>query len=215
MFMNRFKRITQKLDHLRHIDTNHTIFGADVHQYRLNPCLNEAQIFVFEQSYAIRLPYDYRSFLHLVGNGGAGPYYGITPLERSLRDWCAQEDPAYPSKAFPLQENLVLYTLDSATDFDRYMTSFYTQGTIDICDYGCGIYFMLIMTGTERGNIWVDDRASDGGIFALTQYADRHTPVDFLTWYENWLDTSIHTVQGVSEENEHGYLEYGFVKPKS
>jgi len=211
--MNHLERIKQKLDHLRQVDTRRTIFGAESHQYLLNPCLSEWQIRSFEQSYAIHLPDDYRSFLQAIGNGGAGPYYGIIPLEQSLRDWCREEDPLYPSKEFPLHTSLELYTLGSGADFDRYMISYYTQGTIDICDYGCAIYFMLVVNGSEKGSIWVDDRASDGGIFALTQRIGQHRHVDFLTWYENWLDKSIQAVQGVKLDSEYGYLEYGLAEP--
>jgi hypothetical protein len=215
MLMNRLERIKRKLDHLRQIDASRSIFGAESHQYQLNPCLSESQIRAFEQTYAIRLPDDYRSFLQTIGNGGAGPYYGIIPLERSLRDWCREEDPLYPSKVFPLNTNLELYTLDPTADFERYMTSYYTQGTIDIGDYGCAIYFLLVVTGSEHGSIWVDDRASDGGIIVLTQQIDQDTRVDFLTWYENWLNTSIRDVQGMHREPEYGYLEYGIVKPET
>jgi hypothetical protein len=213
--MNRLERIKLKLDHLRQIDTSRTVFGAESHQYQLNPCLGEAQVHEFEHTYGIRLPDGYRSFLQTIGNGGAGPYYGIIALELSLRDWCREEDPLYPSKAFPLRESLDLYRLGSEDDFDQYMTSYYTQGTIDICDYGCGICFLLVVNGPECGNIWVDDRASDGGILMLTQQIDQDIRVDFLTWYENWLDTSIRAVQGVKIESEHGYLEYGITESAS
>jgi hypothetical protein len=213
--MNRLERVKHKLEQLRQLDTRHTIFGAESHHYHLNPCLPESQIRAFEQTYAIHLPDDYRSFLKTIGNGGAGPYYGINTLERSLRDWCRDEDPHYPSKAFPLHTNLELYTLDPSAEFDAYMTSAYIQGTIDICHYGCAVYFLLVVNGSEYGNIWVDDRASDGGIIALTQQLDHDTRVDFLTWYENWIDTSMHIVQGIGVERAYGYLEYGFVVPES
>jgi hypothetical protein len=215
MIMNCLERIKSKLDHLRQVDTSRSIFGAESHQYQLNPCLSESDIRVFEQTYRIRLPDDYRSFLQTIGNGGAGPYYGIIPLERVLRDWCRAEDPHYPSKVFPLTTSLELYTLDPTADFERYMTSYYTQGTIDISHYGCAVFFLLVVTGAERGSMWIDDRASDGGIILLTQQIDHDRRVDFLTWYENWLDTSLRDVQGIHREHEFGYLEYGLVKPEN
>jgi len=54
--------------------------GTD-HQYRLNPVLDEQAILTFEKRHNVRLPEDYRAFLLHVGNGGAGPYCGVLPLE--------------------------------------------------------------------------------------------------------------------------------------
>jgi SMI1 / KNR4 family (SUKH-1) len=55
-------------------------FGALGHRYRLNAQLTESEIAAFEQHYGARLPEDYRGFLIQVGNGGAGPHYGIFKL---------------------------------------------------------------------------------------------------------------------------------------
>ena len=56
MRMNRLERIKSKLDHLRQVDTSRSIFGAESHQYQLNPCLSASDIRAFEETYAIRLP---------------------------------------------------------------------------------------------------------------------------------------------------------------
>ncbi len=52
-----------------------------------------------------------------------------------------------------------------------------------ICHFGCGVYFLLVVSGPERGNIWIDDRASDYGI---TPWGG-----DFFTWYDTWLEDSL------------------------
>jgi hypothetical protein len=57
------------------------IFGASEHRFTLNAPRLEADVRVVEQQHAIRLPADYRRFLLEAGNGGAGPYYGVFPLE--------------------------------------------------------------------------------------------------------------------------------------
>lgn len=38
-------------------------------------------IYNYENKYNIKLPEEYIFFLTQVGNGGAGPYYGLYPLE--------------------------------------------------------------------------------------------------------------------------------------
>ena len=63
-------------------------FGASRHRYRFNPPLAEREVTAFEQRHGIRLPQDYRGFLIEVGNGGAGPHYGVFRLGEidGLRD---------------------------------------------------------------------------------------------------------------------------------
>lgn len=56
------------------------VFGADVHGFRLNPPLPEVDVMAFENTHNVSLPHDFSQFLTKVGNGGAGPFYGVFPL---------------------------------------------------------------------------------------------------------------------------------------
>jgi hypothetical protein len=55
-------------------------FGANGHHFTLNPPLVETEVLAFERQHVITLPAAYRRFLIELGNGGAGPYYGVNPL---------------------------------------------------------------------------------------------------------------------------------------
>src|SRR5437868_2739639 len=74
-------KIVEGLRFLREADRDRVVFGANGHEYRLRPCLDEEKVGEFERRYSLRLPDDYRRFLMQVGNGGAGPYYGIHGLD--------------------------------------------------------------------------------------------------------------------------------------
>lgn len=53
---------------------------AETHRYRLNPPLAEDEARRFETEHRIALPPEYRGFLTLLGNGGAGPGCGLEML---------------------------------------------------------------------------------------------------------------------------------------
>lgn len=71
------ERIAAKLEQLRAADPECRFFGAHAHRYRLGSRLSLRQIESIEKRYAIRLPDDFRAFLASIGNGGAGPGYGL------------------------------------------------------------------------------------------------------------------------------------------
>jgi hypothetical protein len=102
-------RITAALAFLQGLQPR--VFGADDHGFRLNPPLPEADVIAFENVHNVSLPHDSRQFLTDVGNGGAGPFYGVFPLGKmdenfGLGTW--QEDDGFVgvlSEPFPLRED--------------------------------------------------------------------------------------------------------------
>src|SRR4051794_1827337 len=72
--------VRQGIERLRREDQDLRIFGANGHRYRFEPPVPSAQLEAFEKRWSITLPADYREFLLEVGNGGAGPFYGIFRL---------------------------------------------------------------------------------------------------------------------------------------
>lgn len=71
------ERVIAKLDLLRMEDPSWWVFGAVNHHYRLGNKLTGLEISALEATYKISLPEEYRLFLQMVGNGGAGPGYGL------------------------------------------------------------------------------------------------------------------------------------------
>jgi hypothetical protein len=55
------------------------------------------------------------------------------------------------------------------------------DGCVRLTDIGCGYSTFLVVTGPQRGMVWVDYSAGDGDI----------APMDgFLDWYGRWLDAT-------------------------
>jgi hypothetical protein len=76
----RWDEIRSALQLLRDGGASESVFGAKRHKFVANPCLSEREIIEFETTHGLSLPADYRNFLMNVGNGGAGPAYGLFKL---------------------------------------------------------------------------------------------------------------------------------------
>lgn len=170
-------KIIEGLQYLREADRDHAVFGADGHEYKLRPCATEAQVLDFERRYSLRLPEDYRRFLTEVGNGGAGPYYGILGVDQL----CELEEDFWGdlSKPFPYRQLWngppeLLKAIADADELDdegerqgelidEYWKTATRDGSIMICDYGCALRFVLVVNGPEFGHVWFDATADISG----------------------------------------------------
>ena len=95
---------TERLQQLTKLDPTFQAFGAAEHQYQLNPILDIQAIRAIENQYGIQLPEDYVWFLSQVGNGGAGPFYGLYSLEDSLEVHTECGRPRSLNTPFPLTQ---------------------------------------------------------------------------------------------------------------
>lgn len=197
--------IKEKIIKLKELDYNYTVFGSYKHKYKLNACLTEEQVINFEHLNNIRLPYGYREFLIDVGNGGAGPAYGLNGIdvneqkqsrlsERFLLDEGYQledeEEKGYnclldyefdgtctkcDRKDFCLQS-----TLYYGKDTDEYR---YNNGTMIIVFTGCTYYNRLVLNGKHLGEIWCENQGE-----GLIPSFD-----NFLNYYNKWLDNNLNS----------------------
>jgi hypothetical protein len=169
--------------------------AAQAHRYRLNPPLADDDIRRFEAEHQIVLPPDYREFLARLGNGGAGPGYGLEKLGQTYRAaW--SESPGMLgelARPFPHSDAWNADPLDGTRPADEqyrrqddYWSSRHVNGALPICDHGCNLRELLVVTGPERGNMWFDDRADWKGLYPDTKRGGGR--LTFLDWYRIWLE---------------------------
>jgi hypothetical protein len=168
---------------------------------------------VFEKTHRIRLPEDYRMFITELGNGGAGPYYGVFPFgEHDYgHDYCTWElgglvgdlSAAFPHEtAWNASDSLWLSWKDATENMsldeeDRWMAARdealeehywnpkVMAGAIPICNVGCARRQWLVVNGGQKGLVWGDDRADEYGIYPLLD--ERGEALTFSEWYMDWM----------------------------
>ena len=159
-------------------------FGSHKHGFRIAPVVTESEVAAVESACGVTLPAEYRAFVTRVGDGGAGPAYGLLPLARGLMYDVDSTDPARLRAPFP-------YTEFHAEDFHDPVTrdELPRPGSLTVCDEGCYHRHFVVVTGPTRGRMWIDSTTSDGGFIPLG--------VGFLDWYERWLDNALAGGNGV------------------
>ncbi len=194
-------RIKEKFSKLKSLDKNLKTFGSRLHKFDLNEPLDLETISAFEEKHQIKLPLEYSIFLQQIGNGGAGPAYGLAKLENSLfadMDYPKEENLVNPALPFPHTEPQFMMTEDEDEDeeFDedeideKWNEPQHNYGVLRLCNLGCGIFTSLVVNGKEYGNMWIDDRSSEAGIYPYCKTNDFSERSGFLDWYETWLDQS-------------------------
>lgn len=120
------------------------------------PPLAEADIRAFETRHGVELPEGYRRFLTTVGNGGDGPpTYGLMRLGEVPRglpaDWAEEwRTLAHIGEPFPLTEVWVW----EGEEYDEVRRDAARHGTLNLGHDGCGMYWLLVVTGVEWGQVW-------------------------------------------------------------
>ena len=186
-------------------------FGAESHEFMLNQPLTEDKVGSFEVAYKIVLPTDYKTFLTQIGNGGAGPAYGVFKLGEMDDSWdhksWEENDGFIGILSLPFPHSEAWNDLHDRPDYDiedeellkaqievfeeRYFDSSLVNGAIPICHFGCDIRHWLVISGSETGNVWCDDRANTTGIYPL-QTGKKHR-MSFMEWYLEWLEDAEQT----------------------
>jgi hypothetical protein len=167
---------------------------------RANEPLSESEIVEFEEAHKVVLPPDYRFYLRFIGNGWAGPDFGICRLGAwdDDRPWSGDDWVWLVGK---LAEPFPHVNVWNPVPFDpendepdddlltsiepEYMASKHVNGSIPLSDMGCGILTRLIVAGPEYGHVWVDQRVDWKGLFPVQRTG--YSRLTFSGWYLTWL----------------------------
>ncbi|MBS5166073.1 MAG: SMI1/KNR4 family protein [Butyricicoccus sp.] len=170
-------------------DPERKVFGADTHQYELNPVLSLEEVQAYQEKYHVVLPSEYVFLITQVGNGGAGPYYGIYPLDlkRSrhenmgvpfITSHLTQQQ--WTGKLMPIsRENEDLD--DCPDDLYEQIESEVLQGVYPVSTQGCSYETMVAAQGDEENRVFYVDMDWN---YENKPY---DTKMTFLKWYEDFF----------------------------
>jgi hypothetical protein len=218
--MTFFTTIKTKIEQLKTLDPNLEAFGADTHRYQFNKPIPEADLLAFEDRFNIKLPEAYRNFLLHVGNGGAGPSYGIYPLGMMDVGWEMDlwpPDFVYPDEVFPFDgptndTSMLERGMPKESDFDtkeafeeaeeqwadehyealqnEYWDKHALKGAIPIVHHGCCLRSWLVTAPGKEYGFIWEDGSPEESGVYPLESV-RAKRYTFDSWYLEWLDRSI------------------------
>ena len=197
-------RIQQKLAQAKAADKDLQVFGADAHQYHLNPPVSEAEVLAFEKKYGVQLPECYRAFLLTIGDAKAkksdfiaGPYFGLYAFGTSVDSLLYEKIETYlkaPCNLSPdmtqeewetLSDPLLPSEEEEEEDDDKYFAerAKVFGGLLPLGSQGCTYEHALVLNGKYAGRVVNVDLDLAQPKFAFE--------ANFLDWYERYLDEVI------------------------
>ena len=197
-------RIQQKLAQAKAADKNLEVFGADAHQYHLNPPVSEAEVLAFEKKYGVQLPECYRAFMLTIGDAKAkksdfiaGPYFGLYAFGTSVDSLLYEKIETYLKAPCNLSPDMTQEEWDALTDpllpseeedeedDDKYFAerAKVFGGLLPLGSQGCTYEHALVLNGKYAGRVVNVDLDLAQPKFAFE--------TNFLDWYERYLDEVI------------------------
>ena len=198
-------RIQQKLAQAKEADKNLEVFGADAHQYHLNPPVGEAEVLAFEKKYGVQLPECYRAFMLTIGDAKAkrldtmaGPYYGLYAFGTSVDSLLCGKTETYLKAPCNLSPDMTQEEWEQLTDGllsseeeeeeedeDNYFAerAKVFGGLLPLGSQGCTYEHALVLNGKYAGRVVNIDLELAQPKFAFE--------ANFLDWYERYLNEVI------------------------
>ena len=145
------------------------VFGADEHRFipSTRPSLKPPAA-AFESEHNVQLPVEHRHFLTTIGNGGAGPFYGVSPF--------GMMDVGFGRASWIDHQGIVgklsepFLPGDKSTTWTKadHLNPSPLKHAIPICLIGCALRIWLVIAGEKAGHLWYDGRVEHSGLSPLT-----------------------------------------------
>ena len=180
------------------MDKNCAVFGAKKHKYQLNPVVTLEEVKRFEQKYQIKLPSEYVFFITQVGNGGAGPDYGIYGIDTKNLPPLTETEiiPPTPHITPELTQPQWEMLIQAYADYEYDESNGISDGTYCIGTKGCTYFNYVISSGDYENLVYYFD----------ANYEETSPPfvlsMHFLEWYAAYFSEII---QG-NTTHSFGYL---------
>ncbi|MGW6856590.1 SMI1/KNR4 family protein [Streptomyces xanthophaeus] len=134
-----------------------TLFGAGT------PPLGWDAVRAFEAEHAIVLPEPYRTLVAEVCDGfpAGPPHYGLEPVAALPVDWGHGRPVRVLAEPFPLTEAWTWEddedgpAGEGAREFEARLAPVFDHGSVVLGTDGCGMNWHLVVTGAERGRVWL------------------------------------------------------------
>ena len=180
-------RLREKLERLAALDRTRQVGGASRHRYRLGDPAAPGDITLATKRLGVVLPDQVVQFYVRVGNGGAGPYFGLRPLAKieSLR--CG--DPYPGLETFHRIAEEEGEPLDEEGYFEVPRETI--CGLLAIADIGCGHELCVVATPGES-----ELDAGQVVTVSLDGCIAEHGR-GFLEEYEGWLDHNLNSFEEI------------------
>ncbi|MEZ2684923.1 SMI1/KNR4 family protein [Proteus vulgaris] len=193
---NPIERIREKLVLVAIVDHEHKEFGANNHNYQLNPPLSIEKAGQLQEKTGCKFPQDYIDFITRIGHGGigsyggAGPYYGLYAFDDAIdrHDIKNYALPCLLSPNMDIEEwKALCHVPDDCSDeeFDNIYDRLH-QGTLYLGTCGCEYDLLLVVNGDYKGHVlYTSDWVNSDTPYTFSYEAS------FTQWYERWLDEVI------------------------
>ncbi|MFZ6643222.1 SMI1/KNR4 family protein [Undibacterium sp. TC4M20W] len=166
----------EKLITLRHMDKQCQAFAADEHRYQFGDLVTPALLGRIEKKLNLNLPEQLRQFYITVGNGGAGPHYGLQKVEALYEYEAAKPYPGVEA-LMALRKRDDENPLDESLSLNRQDLS----GLMPILFEGCGHEVCLITNGEKLGKI----------AFFSTEHGISESAFNMLEFFTDWVDRQL------------------------
>lgn len=194
LIMMDIHRIKTVLDYARLWEYDLTVFGSNGHLYCLNAVVDESALTTWETAHGLVIPQDYRDYLTKVGNGFAGPGYGITPFDlgRFAPEW---KEPCLHAPEFAGEydrlagEIAELIEKDTGDDqeeilYDALYKRFNQDGVLEIGTGGCAGINAIALNGSTKG--FYLSLVGELEYYRVGELGTGSKP--FAEWFMEWVD---------------------------